>query len=171
MLKTLLAIAVAFVLSFTAAPASNALDIYGRAFVGVADVDLGGPLSLSGDTLGAAIGVDDIGPFRLEASATHLQADAFLTPITAWNLAGTAYLDIPLGSRLTVSPNAGLDYVFVNAGFGGSASTWGWHYGVQASTPLTDTVDLTAGWTRTNYEFSGLDVSADAFTVGVRFGL
>lgn len=151
------------------AGSASALDAYGRAYVGVGDADVG-PFQTSGDLVGGALGLDDLGPFRVEAAATHFDTSVFGVSAAAWDFAGTAYIDIPLGSRFTISPNVGVDWATVDLGFG-SADATGWHWGVEASTPLTDTLDLTGAFTRTDLDFDGLNVTVDAMTLGLRFDL
>lgn len=161
------ALAAAPFVAFT--PSAHAIDAYGRVFAGVGDVSIG-PFTMSGDEMGGALGIDDVGPFRLEAAVTHFDTNALGLGATAMVYSGTAYVDIPLGSQLTVSPNAGLDYASVDIGPFSTSDT-GWHWGVELSHPLNDRADLTGSFTRTYLGFSGIGVEADSLQIGVKFDL
>lgn len=168
----LVAIAATFIL---AAPA-NALDFYGKVEAGVSDNITAESFDLQdGKTFGAAIGTT-VGPFRVEAGASQIDAEAFggIVSADATNYRATVYADLFNNDTRAFFIGAGVNYVDadISLGYGSvSDSGQGWHYTAGYSRRIGSGLIGEVAYTNTQVELFGADVEASTFTVGLRFPL
>jgi len=175
MFRTILGLAAFAVASLAVSTPASARDWYIKAEVGQASNISAGPVSLqNGDTYGAAIGTA-VGPVRVEAGAARVNTSAFgVIDVTATDYSATAYLDLPVTARTGVYAGAGFDYLTADAsfGFGGTdLSGDGWHWTAGMAHRISDNAIAELQFTRLDGDLEGVDVAADRWTVGVRFGL
>lgn len=174
MKKTILG-AIALAIGLMTAPVANASDWYVKAEVGVtADTQVDtsfGSIELGDDfTYGGYVGTS-VGPFRVEAGASHIGGDAnfFGIPLetSAVDLNATAYLDTASGFYV----GAGVDYVLGEASVASIASAdfsgYGWHasggYAFEAAGGVVEVQG-----TYRAVDLGEVDLSGPAFTVGYR---
>jgi len=141
------------------------------------DTEVSG-LNLSEDlAYGAAIGTT-LGPFRLEAGAQRLNANADLGFMAinadAVNYSGSIYLDLPVTENASLFGGVGLDYMQAEAstlGYSISEEGDGWHASIGASYDLSENLVFEGQVTRLDVELDTFDVETWNAMAGLRFKL
>lgn len=175
MIKQILA---AFAVALTMGIAQTAsAEVYIKGEIGTVadaqvDTSFGGAELTDGQVFGAYAGTA-LGPFRVEAGASHLSADLDFGPFSidgsAIDYNATAYLDTASGFYV----GAGVDYVEAEASFGPVSfndSGFGYHvsggYAFAAAGGIVE-----AQVTYLDASLDNMDISGPRFTIGYRRAL
>jgi len=154
-----------------ACSSANASEFYVKAEVGTTvSADIGAELS-DELTYGAYIGTS-VGPFRVEAGASHLAGDIDLGGIaletSAIDYNATAYIDTQSGFYV----GAGVDYIEAEANIGpwfsANDSGWGYHVSAGYAARVSDRSVIEFQARYLEADLDNVDLSGTALTVGYR---